>query len=101
MKRFFYFQLTTTDSLLLPVDNWLGGEVHSDTASLNLQFKDLDGAADESLVDLVITAGTGKTVLNALVQLANYGTDPFIVVADVQASEFAHPNITGIAASTE
>lgn len=101
MKRFFYFELSTTDSMLVPVDSWLGGELHTDTASLNLNFKSIEGDADEGVVDLVITATKAQDVLKHLCNLANSGTEPFIIVADVTNGVFSHPDITGIATITE
>ena len=101
MKRFFYFELSTTDSMLVSVDNFLGGETHTDAASIHLNFQGIEGDADESLADLVITSGKSQEGFKAICNLANSGTEPFIVIADVTNGIFCHPDITGIAALTE
>jgi hypothetical protein len=93
MDRYCFFANSTSDAILLPVKNILGIDATSAT-NLSITFNEIGGATDEASVQLTITSGKAKEVMNAIVDEISFSKNPFVVIADDVNSEFIHADIT-------
>ena len=99
MKRFLYFQNSTSDNVCMPVDNLLGIDATSAT-NLMVSFKTIQGDADSTDCNITIDSGKAKEVAQAIVEAINSSTEPFIVVADDTNSAFLDSKISACATIT-
>ena len=93
MDRYCFFANSTSDAILLPVNNLLGIDATSAT-NLSITFREIGGAADEASVQLTITTGKAKEVMNAIVDEISFSKNPFVVIADDINSEYVHADLT-------
>ncbi len=93
MDRYCFFMNSTSDAILLPVNNILGIDATAADA-LSITFKEIGGAADEASVVLNITSGKAKEVMNAIVDEISFSRNPFVVIADDVNSAYVHPDLT-------
>jgi len=99
MKRFLYFENSTSDNVCMPVDNLLGIDATSAT-NLVVSFKTIQGDADSTDCNITITSGKAKEVAQAIVETLNSSTEPFIVVADDTNSVFLDSKISACSTIT-
>ena len=67
-------------SKTFPVSS-LQGIQELDATSVRLAVSDY-GQADDTLIDITVTSGTGKTFINELVEAINFSKEAFINIAD-------------------
>ena len=116
--KFLYFQLTRTDSLdsavMYHIDNFLGFDTSTTDGSVeivNMRFfpmkrslrvnqEDAGDVNDETdLITLTVNSGTQGSVVRNITDKLNEPvprTGRFIVIADLQNSEFLDPDIIGL-----
>ena len=111
-RRYLYFaqnDLDAVDDLLcMPVSKFRGFVITTtDAVSLTMTFdrlfesltRDTDNE-DFDQVDLVITSGKHKQVIQAIADAIKNSRDPLINIADAINSEFVSSDVTGIASIT-
>ena len=105
MEKFFYFRdvadeandLTSSNSLTIPVRNITGIAPNTDNESLYIYFKSPDNQHINKYVDLTVKRGMLKEVMAQLVQSMNAGphNDGFIVIADACVTTDGATSIQG------
>ena len=101
MKKFLYFADSTTDAVMLPADNLTGMDVASDSASVNLTFKDdFNSTGGNTKTSITTTTDRAYEVIQALGQEIRHGKQAFITVADDVNALYLHADITGVTDST-
>ena len=111
MKKFLYFASGAPDATTgteevatFPADKLSHLEMHTATALrcyfTSNQELDNDAGIDAPVIQLTITSGKHKEVMEAItgaIASANAINSPFIVVADSENSKFLHADITACA----
>ena len=111
MKKFLYFASAAANDntadeevVCFPADKLSHLEMHTSTALrcyfTSNQELDNDAGIDAPVVQLTITSGKHKEVMEAItgaIASANAINNPFIVVADSENSKFLHGDITACA----
>jgi hypothetical protein len=105
MEKFFYFRdvvdeandLTSSNSLTIPVRNITGIAPNTDNESLYIYFKSPDNQYVNQYVDLTVKRGMLKEVMGQLVRSMNAGphNDGFIVIADACVTTDGATSIQG------
>ena len=97
MKKFLMFAKSTSDAALLLADSLVDMAIDSDGDMLVLSFEDVDGHLGATTsISLIITAHSGKEIMNAISEEITFGEDAMIVIADEINSVFFHDDILEI-----
>ena len=99
MKRFIYAAKAADDANVIPVDNILGMDVHTDAESIKIFHQGFDDQDNNGTIDIEVKAGSVKTVMRAIVEAINYSKDPFVVIGDDVNSIYLHPDLEDVTAT--
>lgn len=94
--KYLYFDAGTETALSIPANRLLSMD-HTANDKVVLSFEDIDGAAGATTdVELTITAGKEKVVMETITNAVHGGKDNFLVVADSVNGVFVDSNITAV-----
>tara|TARA_R100001015_G_C4430709_1_gene27971 strand:- start:63 stop:368 length:306 start_codon:yes stop_codon:yes gene_type:complete len=99
MKRFIYAAVSATDANVIPVDNILGMDQHTDGESIKIFHQGFDLQDNNGTIDIEVKAGSVKAVMRAIVESINYSKDPFVVIGDDVNSIYLHPDLEDVTAT--
>lgn len=94
--KYLYFDGGAETALSIPANRLLSMD-HTADDKIVLSFEDIDGVAGATTdVDLTITAGKEKVVMETITNAVHGGKDNFLVVADSVNGVFVDSNITAV-----
>jgi len=94
--KFLYFDGGSDNAMTFPVDRLLSID-QLDNTSVLMTFEHVLGtSSSHTKVDLTVTAGTEKAVMESISNAISFSKDQFVVVADSVNSIFVNSSITAV-----
>ena len=94
--KFLYFDGGSDNAMTFPVDRLLSID-QLDNTSVLMTFEHVLGtSSSHTKVDLTVTAGTEKAVMESISNAIAFSKDQFVVVADSVNSIFVNSSITAV-----
>ncbi len=94
--KFLYFNGGSDNAMTFPVDRLLAIDQLDNTSILMTFEHALGTSSSNTKVDLTVTAGTEKSVMESISNAIAFSKDQFVVVADSVTSNFIDNNITAV-----
>lgn len=94
--KFLYFDGGSDNAMTFPVDRLLAIDQLDNTSILMTFEHALGTSSSNTKVDLTVTAGTEKAVMESISNAISFSKDQFVVIADSVTSNFIDNNITAV-----
>ena len=95
IAKFLHFYNAADDALTLPAERLVSMD---QTTNTNIRLAFADDGGTSNTVDLTITAGKEKEVMQAISEAVAFGKEQFLVIADDVNSVYVDANIDAVAA---